>query len=117
MADSTTTTSTKATSSDGAPISLDDPVRIRDLASPQTNPNIPRSLFTDTLGAAEANADSYVSVNDATHQPGDSFKSKSISAKAVQMNTGFDANGQAGNAGDWLVYAGGHWFVAKDADL
>lgn len=116
MADSTSTTSTKATK-DESITSVDDVVRVRDLTSPHTNPNIPRSIFTDTLGAAVADADAYISVTDATHQPGDSFKEKSIKAKAIQMNTGFDANGQPGNAGDWLVYAGGHWFVAKGADL
>ena len=118
MADSTTSTSKSTTASaDLPPQSLDDPVRIRDLASPITNPNIPRSLFAEPVGAAIADADQYLSVTDGVHQPGDGFKEKSIKAKAIQMNTGFDANGQAGNSGDWLVYAGGHWFVARDAEL
>lgn len=110
MADSTPT---KA--ADKTPQSLDDPIRVRDLASPATNPNLPRAMFNDVVsGAADVDVDGYISVTDSTHIPGKNFKSKSISAQAVQMNTGFDANGVPGNAGDWLVYAGGHWFVAKD---
>ncbi len=115
MADSTSTSTTAST--DLPPQSLDDPVRIRDLQSPITNPNIPRSLFAEPVGMAVADADRYTSVVDGVHQPGEGFKSKSIKAVAIQMNTGFDANGQAGNSGDWLVYAGGHWFVAKDDQL
>src|ERR1044071_7431495 len=100
MADAKTTTTS---SGDNAPQSLDDPIRVRDLPSPATNPNLPRSMFNDTVsGAAHVDAANYVSVTDATHIPGDGFKEKSIKAQAIQMNTGFDANGQTGNAGDWL---------------
>lgn len=110
MADSATT---KAASAEVI-TSVDDVVRVKDLASPHTNPNIPRSIFAPALSAAAADADSYISVRDGFDQPGEGFKAKSLSGKAIQMNTGFDANGQTGNAGDWLVYAGGHWFVAKE---
>jgi hypothetical protein len=107
-----------ATASDPVPKSLDDPITVRFLTDAASNPNLPRSLFASPVsGKATADADSYISVTDSTHIPDDNFKAKSISAKAVQMNTGFDANGVPGNAGDWLVYAGGHWFVARDADL
>jgi hypothetical protein len=114
MADTKTDDSTTTAPADQPAQSLDDAVRVRDLASPHTNPNIPRSLFATPLSAAAASPDSYVSVTDGVDQPGDGFKSKSISGQAIQMSTGFDANGQAGNSGDWLVYAGGHWFVARD---
>jgi len=106
---------TKAAAADQPLQSLDDVVRVRDLQSGATNPNIPRSVFaTPTAGSADADPDGYLSVTDANNIPGKGFKSKSITAQAIQMNTGFDANGQPGNSGDWLVYAGGHWFVAKD---
>lgn len=106
----------KSTASDPeGPQTIHDPVRVKDLASPATNPNFPRSMFLDPVNAAAVvDADTYISVSDATVIPGEGFKSKSINAKAIQMNTGFDANGVPGNSGDWLVYAGGHWFVAKD---
>lgn len=94
--------------------SLDQAVRVKDLTSPETNPNIPRSLFATAVGSADADADQYISVTDANHQPGKGFSEKSIKAKAIQMNAGFDANGVPGNAGDWLVYASGHWFIAKE---
>lgn len=107
---------TEATGTDpGGPKTIDDVVRVKDLQSAATNPNFPRSMFLDpTTGAANVDADAYISVTDATSIPGENFKEKSIKAKAIQMNTGFDANGVPGNSGDWLVYAGGHWFVAKD---
>lgn len=112
-------TVTGKTAPDDKPLkSLDDVVRVRDLTSGATNPNIPRSVFLDTTaGAANVDADSYISVNDATDIPGENFKEKSIKGKAIRMNTGFDANGVPGNAGDWLVHAGGHWFVAKDDQI
>lgn len=112
MADSTTTS--KAAPADETISSVDDVVRVKDLTSPHTNPNLPRSIFAGTLAAASADANNYVSVSDGVHQPGEGFKAKSISGQAIQMSTGFDANGQTGNSGDWLVYAGGHWFVARD---
>lgn len=116
MADSTTSKTTAATGTDPeGPQTIDDVVRVKDLQSSATNPNFPRSMFnTSVAGEALADADAYISVTDATHIPGKDFKEKSIKAHAIQMNTGFDANGVPGNSGDWLVYAGGHWFVAKD---
>lgn len=112
MAESTTTAKTTG---DEGPTSLDSPVRVKDLQSPATNPNIPRAMFNDVVsGAANADPDAYISVTDATHIPGEGLKEKSVKAKAIQMNTGFDANGVPGNAGDWLVNVAGHWFVAKD---
>jgi hypothetical protein len=111
------TTKASGTDKEG-PQSIDDVVRVKDLQSSATNPNFPRSMFAqETAGSTLADADSYVSVTDAANIPGEGFKAKSISGKAIQMNTGFDANGVPGNAGDWLVYAGGHWFVARDKDL
>jgi hypothetical protein len=90
-------------------------VRVKDLASPETNPNFPRSIFATPMGgAANADADTYVSVTDGTHVPGSGFKEKSVKAQAIQMNTGFDANGVPGNSGDWLVHVNGHWFVTRD---
>lgn len=95
--------------------SKDFSVRVKDLTSPETNPNFPRSIFlTQTAGVTDSDGTGYVSVTDATNIPGKGFKEKSVKAQAIQMNTGFDANGVPGNAGDWLVYANGHWFVAKD---
>lgn len=95
--------------------SIDDAVRVKDLSSPITNPNIPRSVFREPLGAAVGDADEgYLSVTDGTFAPGSGFKEKSIKAQAVQMKTSFDANGQSGNAGDWLVNVDGHWFIAKN---
>jgi len=106
---------TAASAGPDVPDSKDFSVRVKDLASPETNPNFPRSIFlTPTAGAAHVDADNYVSVTDATNVPGDGFKEKSVKAQAIQMNTGFDANGVPGNAGDWLVYVNGHWFVARD---
>lgn len=116
MAESTTPKAAATTGTDPeGPQTIDDVVRVKDLQSSATNPNFPRSMFNDTVsGAALGDSDAYISVTDATHIPGENFKEKSIKAKAIQMNTGFDANGTPGNSGDWLVYAGGHWFVAKD---
>lgn len=94
--------------------SIDDVVRVKDLASSVTNPNIPRSIFKEALGAQVGDSDTYISVNDSTHQPGEGFKEKSIKAQVIQMNTGFDANGVPGNSGDWLVCIDGHWFIAKN---
>lgn len=118
MAESTTTTP-KATGTDpGGPQTMDDVIRVKDLQSGATNPNLPRSLFlSPATGAADVDADAYISVSDSTHVPGKNFKEKSVKAQAIRMNTGFDANGVPGNAGDWLVYAGGHWFVAKDDQI
>ena len=97
------------------PDSRDFSVRVKDLTSPETNPNFPRSIFlTPSVGSANADASTYVSVTDATDVPGKGFKEKSLKAQAIQMNTGFDANGVPGNSGDWLVYVNGHWFVARD---
>lgn len=64
--------------------------------------------------AVDVDPDAYVSVIDSQHRPGKGFKDKSVKVQAIQMNTGFDANGQPGNAGDWLVNTNGNWSVAKD---
>lgn len=93
--------------------SLDQAVRVRDLSSPITNPNIPRSVFREPLGSVDEEA-GYISVTDGTHQPSKGFKEKSVKAQAIQMEVAFDANGNPGSPGDWLVNVNGHWFVAKD---
>lgn len=109
------TAGTKTASKDEAISSVDDLVRVRDLSSPITNPNIPRSVFREALAAADGDAEEgYLSVTDNSHEPGAGFKDKAVKGSAVQMKHAFDANGQSGSAGDWLVNVGGHWFVAKD---
>jgi len=57
--------------------------------------------------------DAAVSVSDGD-LPAENMKAKSLDAMVLQMNMGFDANGVQGNAGDWLVCIGTHWYVAKD---
>ena len=97
----------------GAVTSLDSPVLVRDLESAHQNPNIPRSIFLPNLAEAAINDDGYTNVTDASSRPGSDFVTKSISVKARQMKAAFDANGESGNAGDWLVHFNGHYMVVK----
>ena len=116
MATAKTGTSTSADAGD-ALTSIEDSVRVKDLQGAHENPNIPRSIFKDEVSEAILMEDDYVSYVDATSRPGAGFQKKSISVQAVQMKHAFDANGETGNVGDWLVNWNGHWMVVKDSDM
>lgn len=96
---------------------LNDFVRVRDLPDYHQNPNVARSVFLEEVSAARVSEDEYISYVDGQSQPGKGFATKSISVKAVQMKTSFDANGDSGSAGDWLVYFNGHYMVVRDDSI
>jgi hypothetical protein len=96
---------------------FDDPVRVKDLQGAHENPNIPRSVFVAQVSEAVLSEDDYVSYTDAGARPGKGFTKKSITVQAAQLKHPFDANGESGSVGDWLVHWNGHWMVVKDADM
>lgn len=112
MADTST-----APKSDEAVSSIDDLVRVRDLTNAHQNPNIPRGVFAAEVSDAVINDDDYVSYVDGSSKPGKEFSKKSVSLPARQMKHSFDANGETGSPGDWLVYFNNGWHVVKDGDL
>jgi hypothetical protein len=63
--------------------------------------------------SAAIDPDMPVSVSDGD-LPAENMKAKSLDAMVLQMNMGFDVNGNPGNAGDWLVCIGDHWYIAQD---
>jgi hypothetical protein len=109
--------SSTAPKSDEAVSSIDDLVRVRDLTNAHQNPNIPRSVFAGDVSDATIKDDDYVSYVDGSSKPGKDFAKKSVSLPARQMKFAFDANGETGGAGDWLVYFNNGWHVVKDADI
>jgi hypothetical protein len=107
----------KADRVDGAVASIDSPVLVKDLTDAHQNPNIPRSIFGGDLSDAALADEGYNSLNSSSSKPGAGWVSKSISVKAVQMKTNFDADGETGTVGDWVVYYNGHYMVVKDGEL
>lgn len=97
--------------------SIDDVVHVRDLTDAHQNPNIPRSVFVDTLSDAVVEDEDYVSYVSGQSKPGKDFTSKSISLPARQMKHAFDADGVSGNAGDYLVYFNRTWHVVRKEDI
>lgn len=111
MADTTTTKTGGAEEIS----SIDAVVRVKDLTDAHTNPNIPRSVFDAQLNGVDPDPDKYTSVTSLSATPsGKNWQDKTVKVKAVQMNAPFDADGETGNSGDWLVHMAGKFYVMKN---
>lgn len=102
-----------AETADGPVQSDADLIRVKDLTSPDTNPNIPRGVLDDRnmsdFNAEDTNG--HFAVSNRFHGAGKGFKSKSVTVKYATFDHGFDANDVTGNPGDVLVNVFGQWIV------
>jgi len=74
---------------------------------------MPTKAESDEPTSPEIDPSMPVSISDGD-LPAKNMKTKNLSAKVLQMNMGFDVNGETGNAGDWLVCIGTHWYIGRD---